>query len=111
VAHIEYLGHRQLTEGTTCNVEFEVRARFEVAPGRRLIIGRGKTADVVVHSNRVARAHAAVFMLNEERLVVVDLQTTNGTYVNGEARAVSFLGMGDEFWVGGLFGFRVGGLL
>jgi len=111
MAHIEYLGHRQLTEGTTCNVEFEVGARFEVASGQRLIIGRGKTADVFVHSNRIARAHAAVFMLNEERMVVVDLETTNGTYVNGEAGAVSFLAPGDEFWVGDLFGFRVGSLL
>ncbi|HUU01902.1 MAG TPA: FHA domain-containing protein [Myxococcota bacterium] len=111
LAFIEYLGQRELTEGTTATVVFEAGARFEIATGQRLIIGRGKGADILIQSNRIARAHAAVFLLNDHRLVVVDLETTNGTYVNGEARPVSFLASGDEFWLGDLFGFRAGGLL
>ncbi len=106
IAFNEYIGQRDLSPGTTASVSFEKGTRFEVLPNKRLIIGRGRTAEIVILSNRLSRAHAAVFMLNDERLVVVDLKTTNGTCVDKEARAISFLSSGREFWVADLFGFR-----
>ena len=48
----------------------------------RVIIGRGKEADLRVNDPNVSRKHAAVYW-NNGRLMVDDLGSTNGTMVNG----------------------------
>ena len=48
----------------------------------RVIIGRGKEADLRVSDPNVSRKHAAVYW-NNGRLMIDDLGATNGTMVNG----------------------------
>jgi hypothetical protein len=48
----------------------------------RVIIGRGKEADLRVNDANVSRKHAAIYW-NNGRLMIDDLGSTNGTMVNG----------------------------
>ena len=50
-------------------------------------IGRGRDNDIVLPSDCVSRRHSRL-ELREQRLFVVDLASTNGTYVNDEAQPV-----------------------
>lgn len=48
-----------------------------------LKIGRGNSADVVLRDSQISRTHCIV-MLKEDELHVVDLNSTNGTFVDEE---------------------------
>jgi hypothetical protein len=68
---------------------------------RELILGREHaTADLVIPDPGVSRRHARVFRSNGA-VIVEDLGSSNGTYVNGErlTRPVE-LGTGDELQIG-----------
>jgi len=57
--------------------------RFWIEEGGTVKIGRGKTADVDLDNTAVSRRHAAIGM-RDGRYFVKDLESTNGTRVNGE---------------------------
>ncbi|MEM7448827.1 MAG: EAL domain-containing protein [Myxococcota bacterium] len=58
-------------------------------------MGRSKTADFVVHSTRVSKLHAE-FDVRGDEIVLRDLQSRNGTYLNGQRiRCEVFLNDGD----------------
>jgi len=61
----------------------------ELAPGRPLVIGSGRTADVRIHDRTVSSRHCTV-SIEDEGLRVVDLGSRNGLYV-GAARLSSAL--------------------
>lgn len=65
------------------------------------VIGRGRTADLVLHEGTISRAHA-LFGLEGDRIFVQDLGSTNGTLVNGEPEHRCFLKDGDELRMGKL---------
>jgi EAL domain-containing protein (putative c-di-GMP-specific phosphodiesterase class I) len=46
-------------------------------------IGRGETADHVIYSNKVSKEHATI-VATGDGYVLRDLQSTNGTFVNGQ---------------------------
>jgi hypothetical protein len=48
----------------------------------RLVLGRGKEADLRIDDPNVSRMHAAIYW-NDGRLMIDDLGSTNGTMVNG----------------------------
>ncbi len=48
----------------------------------RVVLGRGREADLRIEDPNVSRKHAAVYW-NEGRLMLEDLGSTNGTMVNG----------------------------
>ena len=58
------------------------------------IIGRSKTADHTVYSNKVSKEHAAIIKIGQ-RYAVRDLGSTNGTFVNGRRTTEQFLSDGD----------------
>lgn len=66
-----------------------------------LVIGRGRSADVVIAEPTISRAHAAVGY-DEEGFFMQDLGSTNGTRVNGERHARVHLSDGDELLLGKL---------
>lgn len=75
-------------------------SRLSVLEGDELTLGRSDT-HVVLDDERVSRRHAALRREGGFPLVV-DLQSTNGTYVNGErVRHYAQLRDGDEVRVGG----------
>lgn len=65
------------------------------------VIGRGRTADMVVAEATISRAHAAVGY-DERGFYVQDLGSTNGTLVNGARIERHDLKHGDEIQIGRL---------
>ena len=66
---------------------------FSVTNGA--ILGREKGSDIVVPLSYVSRQHAK-FALKNEKLYIEDLNSSNGTYVNGERIISGELLNGDE---------------
>ncbi|HUH06125.1 MAG TPA: FHA domain-containing protein [Kofleriaceae bacterium] len=104
---LRYLGAEDASEGTTSGQLPEPGQVFAVDAGRAVYLGRGVTADITVQSNRVAPVHAMVALMPEsiDRLVVVDLGSTNGTVAGGEVAPTAVLSPGDVFALAGIFRF------
>ncbi len=66
-----------------------------------VLIGRDPQNDMVLDDRRVSRKHAEI-RLRLGRYTLYDLQSTNGTYVNGRRVAERVLDDGDKISVGGL---------
>lgn len=67
----------------------------------RMVVGRGRQADLVVSEPTISRAHAAL-VHREGQWFVEDLESTNGTVVNGSRRKQAPLRDGDEIQMGRL---------
>jgi pSer/pThr/pTyr-binding forkhead associated (FHA) protein len=75
---------------------------FEVTVDRDwLVIGRGRSADMVIAEATISRAHAAIGY-DENGFYVQDLESTNGTLVNGAAVERQRLKTDDEIQMGRL---------
>ncbi len=66
-----------------------------------VVIGRGRSADVVIAEPTISRAHAAIGYDGEE-FFVEDLGSTNGTAVNGKREPRTKLNGGDKIQLGKL---------
>jgi pSer/pThr/pTyr-binding forkhead associated (FHA) protein len=66
-----------------------------------MVIGRGRSADVVIAEPTISRAHAAVGF-DEKGFFMQDLGSTNGTRVNGERQNHARLDHGDQILLGKL---------
>jgi pSer/pThr/pTyr-binding forkhead associated (FHA) protein len=62
--------------------EGQLKQRCRMTPGLVIKAGRDLDCDLVVEAQGVSRFHAD-FTLNGQQLVVVDRESTNGTFVNG----------------------------
>ena len=77
-------------------------AGLEVPVDRtRMVVGRGRGADLVIAESTMSREHAAI-AFDDEGCFVEDLQSTNGTKVNGERTDRARLSDGDEIQLGRL---------
>ncbi len=77
--------------------------------GDGLIIGRGSDCDIVVDLDSVSRRHAKIERQGE-KIVVADLNSTNGTYVNEHQVNERELRDGDQVKIGNaIFKFLSGG--
>lgn len=72
---------------------------FRVTPGGWKTLGRSRGADFSVPSFMLSRLHCRV-SADGDALEVEDLQSTNGTYVNGERVSTARLQNGDKLRVG-----------
>jgi hypothetical protein len=66
-----------------------------------LVIGRDPQNDIVLDDRRVSRKHAEI-RVRLGRYTLYDLQSTNGTYVNGRRVAEIVLSDGDRIAIGGV---------
>lgn len=66
-----------------------------------LTIGRGLNNDIILEDTRVSRHHAQL-RYKARRFWVTDLNSTNGTYINGERISEADLRNGDVLSLGGL---------
>jgi len=66
-----------------------------------LVLGRGRSAEMMLAEPTLSRAHAAVGY-DGGGFFVQDLRSTNGTLVNGERRERAALQDGDEIQIGRL---------
>jgi hypothetical protein len=67
--------------------------------GNRVVVGRGSDCDIPLDDPTVSRRHAAIVRRGDEWWVV-DLESTNGTQVNGEPTAEQRLRAGDRIEFG-----------
>lgn len=82
-------------------VDDKLEQRYVVSP-LGLKIGRTAPADIVLADSRVSRTHCLV-ELADDRLRVSDLNSTNGTYVDGErVNGEAFLAIGSILKVGNI---------
>jgi len=69
-------------------------------PAGPAVIGRGRSSDVALHDEGVSRAHARIVVHGDE-IFIEDLDSRNGTFVNGErVRGRAPLADGDKIQVG-----------
>ena len=72
---------------------------FRMLPGGVKTIGRAAAADFIVDAAMVSRLHCRLSAGSSE-LEVVDLDSTNGTYVNGIRVTHAVLRSGDNLGIG-----------
>jgi len=81
----------------------------QTVSGQRLTIGRSADCQIRLDRTTVSRRHAELFFDPFQRWWIRDLQSRNGTQVNGESVADRMLGPGDMVTVGE-FTLRIAGL-
>jgi pSer/pThr/pTyr-binding forkhead associated (FHA) protein len=84
---------RTVTEG-------QPEKTFRILPGNERTIGRATGADFIIDAALVSRVHCRVTALAGGELEIKDLESTNGTYVNGERVETARLAPGDRLLVG-----------
>lgn len=72
---------------------------FPIAADREIFIGRSNELDVVLVEDMVSRKHARISW-QSDALVIEDLGSTNGTFVNGEKVKRAKLKEGDRVLIG-----------
>lgn len=72
---------------------------FRITAGNIKTIGRAPRADFIVDAALVSRVHCRL-SAGAADLEVVDLESTNGTFVNGERIERAMLRTGDKLAVG-----------
>jgi pSer/pThr/pTyr-binding forkhead associated (FHA) protein len=77
----------------------EVPFTFRILPGNVKTMGRSPGAEFVVDAAMVSRLHCRL-TAGAAELQVVDLESTNGTFVNGERVTQASLKEGDTLGVG-----------
>ena len=60
-----------------------------------MTIGRDRSADIAIHRDDISRRHARLVLV-DDRVSIVDLHSTNGTWVNDERVVMAMLERGDE---------------
>ena len=80
--------------------ENEPEKTFRILAGRPRTIGRATGADFIVDGALVSRVHCRVTATADGSLEVKDLESTNGTFVNGRRIDTAQLASGDKLTVG-----------
>jgi hypothetical protein len=73
---------------------------FPMVPDKTVIVGRSSELDMVLVEQMVSRKHARITYAND-KIVIEDLGSTNGTFVNGEKIKRMQLKEGDRILIGG----------
>jgi pSer/pThr/pTyr-binding forkhead associated (FHA) protein len=79
--------------------EAETPFTFRILPGNVKTIGRAARADFVVEAPLVSRVHCRL-TAGATELEVLDLDSTNGTFVNGQRVTRGAMRSGDRLGVG-----------
>ncbi|MBP7843810.1 MAG: FHA domain-containing protein [Proteobacteria bacterium] len=80
---------------------FAQQKEFDLEVGESKVIGRSKAADIQIPSKDISKTHCKLTVLPGGRAEVVDLGSSNGTYVNGvlvkrhSAKPGDYIGVGD----------------
>lgn len=72
---------------------------FPLNMEREVVIGRGSDVDMVLVEDMVSRRHARI-VTREGHVTIQDLDSTNGTFVNGEKVREAHLKEGDRILIG-----------
>jgi adenylate cyclase len=69
--------------------------RFDLPPGRTVVVGRGVDTDLTVYDPTISRRHAEL-IAGPDGVTVKDLGSSNGTHVNGRRLTTARLAPGDS---------------
>jgi hypothetical protein len=94
--------------GLRHEMPFPIGVVFLIPVNKATTLGRSSTADISIASGTVARLHARV-QNTGSRVLVEDLQSTNGTWSGGVRSQVHELAPGDELSIAGFFRMRLDG--
>jgi hypothetical protein len=72
------------------------RMKGGVFPKGRILLGRSESCDLIINEESVSAVHA-VLEIFENRAVIYDMNSTNGTYVNDDKVVVKEFHLGDFF--------------
>ena len=72
---------------------------FSIPPDHAVVLGRLPTCAIPIQEASVSREHAKIF-LRDDRYLLVDLNSANGTFVNGKRVTRAELADGDEVTLG-----------
>jgi len=72
---------------------------FRLRSGAVKTVGRAPRADFIVDAALVSRLHCRL-TAGDDKVEVIDLKSTNGTYVNGKRVTKAHLASGDTLRVG-----------
>jgi ribosome-associated protein YbcJ (S4-like RNA binding protein) len=72
---------------------------FPLLPGKETVIGRSGDLDMVLAEDMVSRRHARI-VFQGDQIVIEDMASTNGTFVNGEKTKRAQLREGDRVLIG-----------
>jgi pSer/pThr/pTyr-binding forkhead associated (FHA) protein len=73
---------------------------FRLLPGSLKTMGRAPGVDFIVDAALVSRVHCRLTLSEANELLLEDLGSTNGTFVNGQKVAKAALCNGDKLAVG-----------
>lgn len=75
---------------------------------KRSIIGRSQSCDIVIDSDAVSSVHAVLEVRDDGTAIIFDMDSTNGTYVNGQKVVTNKVVLGDTIQISNLhFTFKV----
>ena len=80
--------------------ESEPETTFRILPGNVRTVGRAAGADFIIDAPLVSRVHCRLTALPDGELEVRDLESTNGTFINGQRIESGRLSPGDRLGVG-----------
>ena len=80
--------------------ESEPERTFRILPGGMKTVGRATGADFIVDAPLISRVHCRLTALPDGGLEVRDLESTNGTFINGKRVQTGRLASGDRLGVG-----------
>src|SRR4051794_27538564 len=72
---------------------------FPMVPNKEIVVGRSSDLDMVLVEEMVSRKHARI-AYEEDAVIIEDLGSTNGTFVNGEKIKRAQLKEGDRVLIG-----------
>lgn len=77
----------------------QLKVKSGVFPKGRILLGRSESCDLNISNDAVSAVHA-VMEIFDDRAVLYDMNSTNGTYVNDDKIIVKELRLGDNFRLG-----------
>lgn len=72
------------------------KLRAQSIKKRRILIGRGNACDIVIPFPNISSIHAVLEFKDNNKFKVYDMNSTNGTYVNGKSVVAEELTLGDK---------------
>lgn len=81
-------------------VDAEPALTFRVPAGAVKTVGRAVRSDFILDAAMVSRIHCRLSVGDDGQLIVEDLESTNGTFVNDERVKRAVLATGDRLRVG-----------